>query len=71
MLHLKAVAYFSLDQAVMGNRAGSQSESIFFANQTRCLMLSFSSGDEVLSAYTSPLLVDLLDAAIRQVSVMH
>uniref|UniRef100_A0A3Q4GLI8 Transferrin receptor 2 n=1 Tax=Neolamprologus brichardi TaxID=32507 RepID=A0A3Q4GLI8_NEOBR len=40
MLHLKAVAYFSLDQAVMGNR--------------------------VLSAYTSPLLVDLLDAAIRQ-----
>uniref|UniRef100_A0A3Q4GFG9 Transferrin receptor 2 n=1 Tax=Neolamprologus brichardi TaxID=32507 RepID=A0A3Q4GFG9_NEOBR len=39
MLHLKAVAYFSLDQAVM---------------------------DEVLSAYTSPLLVDLLDAAIRQ-----
>ncbi|KAM6894420.1 transferrin receptor protein 2 isoform 1-T4 [Lycodopsis pacificus] len=41
MLHLKAVAYFSLDQAVMG--------------------------DDVLSAYTSPLLVDLLDAAIRQV----
>uniref|UniRef100_A0A669CXM6 Transferrin receptor 2 n=1 Tax=Oreochromis niloticus TaxID=8128 RepID=A0A669CXM6_ORENI len=40
MLHLKAVAYFSLDQAVMG--------------------------DEILSAYTSPLLVDLLDAAIRQ-----
>lgn len=34
-------------------------------------MLSFSSGDEVLSAYTSPLLVDLLDAAIRQVSAMH
>lgn len=71
MLHLKAVAYFSLDQAVMGNRAWSQSESIFFANQTRCLMLSFSSGDEVLSAYTSPLLVDLLDAAIRQVCVIH
>ncbi|XP_037618873.1 transferrin receptor protein 2 isoform X1 [Sebastes umbrosus] len=41
MLHLKAVAYFSLDQAVMG--------------------------DDALSAYTSPLLVDLLDAAIRQV----
>ncbi|XP_049423710.1 transferrin receptor protein 2-like [Epinephelus fuscoguttatus] len=41
MLHLKAVAYFSLDQAVMG--------------------------DDVLSAYSSPLLVDLLDAAIRQV----
>ncbi|XP_031734499.1 transferrin receptor protein 2 isoform X1 [Anarrhichthys ocellatus] len=41
MLHLKAVAYFSLDQAIMG--------------------------DDVLSAYTSPLLVDLLDAAIRQV----
>ncbi|CAN9509398.1 unnamed protein product [Ophioblennius macclurei] len=41
MLHLKAVAYFSLDQAVMG--------------------------DDVLSAYTSPLLVDLLDTAIRQV----
>ncbi|XP_028298224.1 transferrin receptor protein 2 isoform X5 [Gouania willdenowi] len=40
MLHLKAVAYFSLDQAVMG--------------------------DDLLSAYTSPLLVDLLDAAIRQ-----
>ncbi|KAM7366697.1 hypothetical protein PAMP_016112 [Pampus punctatissimus] len=41
MLHLKAVAYFSLDQAVMG--------------------------DDILSAYSSPLLVDLLDAAIRQV----
>ncbi|XP_059211004.1 transferrin receptor protein 2 [Centropristis striata] len=41
MLHLKAVAYFSLDQAVMG--------------------------DDVLSAFTSPLLVDLLEAAIRQV----
>ncbi|XP_032370452.1 transferrin receptor protein 2 isoform X2 [Etheostoma spectabile] len=41
MLHLKAVAYFSLDQAIMG--------------------------DDVLSAYTSPLLDDLLDAAIRQV----
>lgn len=41
MLHLKAVAYFSLDQAIMG--------------------------DEVLSASSSPLLVDLLDAAIRQV----
>ncbi|KAM8900328.1 transferrin receptor protein 2 isoform 1-T2 [Spinachia spinachia] len=41
MLHLKAVAYFSLDQAVIG--------------------------DDVLSAYTSPLLTDLLDAAIRQV----
>uniref|UniRef100_A0A3Q1J4N9 Uncharacterized protein n=1 Tax=Anabas testudineus TaxID=64144 RepID=A0A3Q1J4N9_ANATE len=41
MLHLKAVAYFSLDQAIMG--------------------------DDVLTAYTSPLLVDLLDAAIRQV----
>ncbi|KAI3375946.1 hypothetical protein L3Q82_016367 [Scortum barcoo] len=41
MLHLKAVAYFSLDQGIMG--------------------------DDVLSAYSSPLLVDLLDAAIRQV----
>ncbi|XP_047442148.1 transferrin receptor protein 2 isoform X2 [Mugil cephalus] len=41
MLHLKAVAYFSLDQCIMG--------------------------DDVLSAYTSPLLVDVLDAAIRQV----
>ncbi|TWW63220.1 transferrin receptor protein 2 [Takifugu flavidus] len=41
MLHLKAVAYFSLDQAVMG--------------------------DDILSAHSSPLLVDLLDAAIRQV----
>ncbi|XP_072232204.1 transferrin receptor protein 2 isoform X2 [Leuresthes tenuis] len=41
MLHLKAVAYFSLDQTIMG--------------------------DDVLSAYTSPLLVDLLDAAIKQV----
>ncbi|KAK2899288.1 transferrin receptor protein 2 [Channa argus] len=41
MLHLKAVAYFSLDQAIMG--------------------------DDVLTAYSSPLLVDLLDAAIRQV----
>ncbi|XP_043954528.1 transferrin receptor protein 2-like isoform X2 [Gambusia affinis] len=41
MLHLKAVAYFSLDQAIMG--------------------------DDHLSAFTSPLLVDLLDAAIRQV----
>ncbi|XP_016520768.1 transferrin receptor protein 2 isoform X3 [Poecilia formosa] len=41
MLHLKAVAYFSLDQAIMG--------------------------DDHLSASTSPLLVDLLDAAIRQV----
>uniref|UniRef100_A0A3Q2TQB9 Transferrin receptor 2 n=1 Tax=Fundulus heteroclitus TaxID=8078 RepID=A0A3Q2TQB9_FUNHE len=41
MLHLKAVAYFSLDQAIMG--------------------------DDNLSAHTSPLLVDLLDAAIRQV----
>ncbi|TNM93863.1 hypothetical protein fugu_002039 [Takifugu bimaculatus] len=40
MLHLKAVAYFSLDQAVMG--------------------------DDILSAHSSPLLVDLLDAAIRQ-----
>ncbi|PWA19180.1 hypothetical protein CCH79_00019739, partial [Gambusia affinis] len=41
MLHLKAVAYFSLDQAIMG--------------------------DDHLSASTSPLLVDLLDAAVRQV----
>nr|XP_029131188.1 transferrin receptor protein 2 isoform X2 [Labrus bergylta] len=41
MLHLKAVAYFSLDQAIMG--------------------------DDVLSAYSSPLLLDLVDAAIRQV----
>ncbi|XP_029382739.1 transferrin receptor protein 2 [Echeneis naucrates] len=41
MLHLKAVAYFSLDQAIMG--------------------------DDILSVYSSPLLVDLLDAAIKQV----
>ncbi|KAM6949205.1 transferrin receptor protein 2 [Aplochiton taeniatus] len=41
MLHLKAVAYFSLDQAVMG--------------------------DDNLSAYTSPLLVDLIEGAIKQV----
>ncbi|MEQ2293349.1 hypothetical protein AMECASPLE_032430, partial [Ameca splendens] len=41
MLHLKAVAYFSLDQAIMG--------------------------DDDLAAYTSPLLVDLLDSAIKQV----
>ncbi|KAM9414380.1 transferrin receptor protein 2 [Pholidichthys leucotaenia] len=41
MLQLKAVAYFSLDQAV--------------------------TGDDILSAYTSPLLVDLLDSAIKQV----
>uniref|UniRef100_UPI0037E81DEE transferrin receptor protein 2 n=1 Tax=Semicossyphus pulcher TaxID=241346 RepID=UPI0037E81DEE len=41
MLHLKAVAYFSLDQAIMG--------------------------DDVLSACSSPLLADLLDAAFRQV----
>ncbi|XP_007237563.3 transferrin receptor protein 2 [Astyanax mexicanus] len=41
MLHLKAVAYFSLDQAVMG--------------------------DDTLSAYTSPLLADLIEGAIKQV----
>ncbi|XP_030631575.1 transferrin receptor protein 2 [Chanos chanos] len=41
MLHLKAVAYFSLDKAVMG--------------------------DDTLSAYTSPLLVDLIEGAIKQV----
>ncbi|XP_055795074.1 transferrin receptor protein 2-like [Salvelinus fontinalis] len=41
MLHLKAVAYFSLDQAVMG--------------------------DDNLSAYTSPLLLDLIESAIKQV----
>ncbi|MED6268142.1 hypothetical protein CHARACLAT_019236 [Characodon lateralis] len=41
MLHLKAVAYFSLDQGIMG--------------------------DDNLAAYTSPLLVDLLDSAIKQV----
>lgn len=41
MLHLKAVAYFSLDQAVMG--------------------------EDVLTAHSSPLLVDLLEAAIKQV----
>lgn len=29
-----------------------------------------SPGDDVLTAYTSPLLVDLLDAAIRQVNVL-
>ncbi|KAK6322959.1 hypothetical protein J4Q44_G00052980 [Coregonus suidteri] len=39
MLHLKAVAYFSLDQAC----------------------------DDNLSAYTSPLLVDLIESAIKQV----
>ncbi|XP_076842352.1 transferrin receptor protein 2 isoform X2 [Brachyhypopomus gauderio] len=41
LLHLKAVAYFSLDQAVMG--------------------------DDTLSAYTSPLLVDLIEGALKQV----
>ncbi|XP_031440944.1 transferrin receptor protein 2 isoform X1 [Clupea harengus] len=41
MLHLKAVAYFSLDQAIMG--------------------------DDELSAYASPLLVDLIEGAIKQV----
>ncbi|XP_067117734.1 transferrin receptor protein 2 [Osmerus mordax] len=41
MLHLKAVAYFSLDQCIMG--------------------------DDILSAYTSPLLVDLIEGAIKQV----
>eukprot|EP00063_Salmo_salar_P064636 XP_014039471.1 PREDICTED: transferrin receptor protein 2-like [Salmo salar] len=41
MLHLKAVAYFSLDQAVMG--------------------------DDNLSAYASPLLLDLIESAIKQV----
>uniref|UniRef100_A0A3B3UBU4 Transferrin receptor 2 n=1 Tax=Poecilia latipinna TaxID=48699 RepID=A0A3B3UBU4_9TELE len=44
MLHLKAVAYFSLDQAIM---------------------------DDHLSASTSPLLVDLLDAAIRQMKPLY
>lgn len=28
-------------------------------------------GDDVLTAYTSPLLVDLLDAAVRQVRVSY
>ncbi|KAL2079388.1 hypothetical protein ACEWY4_025132 [Coilia grayii] len=41
MLHLKAVAYFSLDQAIMG--------------------------DDELSAYASPLLMDLIEGAIKQV----
>ncbi|XP_062871429.1 transferrin receptor protein 2 isoform X2 [Trichomycterus rosablanca] len=41
MLHLKAVAYFSLDQAVMG--------------------------DDALSVYTSPLLADLIEGAVKQV----
>ncbi|KAL0970733.1 hypothetical protein UPYG_G00246500 [Umbra pygmaea] len=41
MLHLKAVAYFSLDQAVMG--------------------------DDNLSAFTSPLLVDLIESTVKQV----
>lgn len=31
--------------------------------------LCLSAGDDVLSAYISPLLVDLLDAAIRQVNL--
>uniref|UniRef100_A0A3B3UD20 Transferrin receptor 2 n=1 Tax=Poecilia latipinna TaxID=48699 RepID=A0A3B3UD20_9TELE len=51
MLHLKAVAYFSLDQAIMGNSANQNAPC-----------------DDHLSASTSPLLVDLLDAAIRQVN---
>uniref|UniRef100_A0A8C9WPQ3 Transferrin receptor 2 n=1 Tax=Scleropages formosus TaxID=113540 RepID=A0A8C9WPQ3_SCLFO len=42
MLHLKAVAYFSLDKAVLG--------------------------DDNLLAYTSPLLVDLIEGVIKQVS---
>nr|XP_023653302.1 transferrin receptor protein 2 isoform X1 [Paramormyrops kingsleyae]XP_023653303.1 transferrin receptor protein 2 isoform X1 [Paramormyrops kingsleyae]XP_023653304.1 transferrin receptor protein 2 isoform X1 [Paramormyrops kingsleyae] len=41
MLHLKAVAYFSLDKAVLG--------------------------DDNLSVYTSPLLVDLIEGVIKQV----
>ncbi|XP_029113404.1 transferrin receptor protein 2 isoform X1 [Scleropages formosus] len=41
MLHLKAVAYFSLDKAVLG--------------------------DDNLLAYTSPLLVDLIEGVIKQV----
>ncbi|XP_051956123.1 transferrin receptor protein 2 isoform X1 [Xyrauchen texanus] len=41
MLHLKAVAYFSLDQAILG--------------------------DDNLSVYTSPLLADLVEGAIKQV----
>ncbi|KAK1803642.1 hypothetical protein P4O66_020759, partial [Electrophorus voltai] len=45
LLHLKAVAYFSLDQAVMG--------------------------DDTLSAYTSPLLVDLIEGALKQVCVFY
>uniref|UniRef100_A0A8C1NIH2 Transferrin receptor 2 n=1 Tax=Cyprinus carpio TaxID=7962 RepID=A0A8C1NIH2_CYPCA len=41
MLHLKAVAYFSLDQAILG--------------------------DDILSVYSSPLLADLIEGAIKQV----
>ncbi|XP_065131816.1 transferrin receptor protein 2 [Paramisgurnus dabryanus] len=41
MLHLKAVAYFSLDQAILG--------------------------DDNLSVYTSPLLANLIEGAIKQV----
>ncbi|XP_028835738.1 transferrin receptor protein 2 isoform X2 [Denticeps clupeoides] len=41
MLHLKAVAYFSLDQAIMG--------------------------DDNLSVYTSPVLAELIEGAIKQV----
>ncbi|XP_016108215.1 transferrin receptor protein 2-like [Sinocyclocheilus grahami] len=41
MLHLKAVAYFSLDQAILG--------------------------DDILSVYTSPLLADLIEGALKQV----
>uniref|UniRef100_A0AAY5L6R9 PA domain-containing protein n=1 Tax=Esox lucius TaxID=8010 RepID=A0AAY5L6R9_ESOLU len=43
MLHLKAVAYFSLDQAVMG--------------------------DDNLSAFTSPLLADLVESTIKLVTL--
>uniref|UniRef100_A0A673GMP6 Transferrin receptor 2 n=1 Tax=Sinocyclocheilus rhinocerous TaxID=307959 RepID=A0A673GMP6_9TELE len=45
MLHLKAVAYFSLDQAILG--------------------------DDILSVYTSPLLADLIEGALKQVCVSY
>lgn len=77
MLHLKAVAYFSLDQAIMGNIKLWMNQQTFIFSQPmkewqrtiQHLSVCLSTGDDILSAYTSPLLVDLLDAAIRQVII--
>lgn len=76
MLHLKAVAYFSLDQAVMGKTAhhgnclclGKTSGNENICLSVHPLTVCLPAGDDILSAHSSPLLVDLLDAAIRQAS---